>query len=309
MRVVLVEPALAEAQSVAGLLKARHHDVTVFADGQAALAYLKNHSDIGALITSDEPLSMSGIELCWEARLVATTQRPIYVMMRSAADDDGKLSEALDSGADDVLRKPAVAEELYARLRAAERFASMQRELVRLATTDSLTGMYNRRAFFENAAELCSRAQSGYALSAIMIDIDHFKKINDAHGHDVGDDAICAVAREAMLERAIIGRLGGEEFAMLLDRALPEALALAERLRLQMEAIQIGVEGAPVKLTCSFGVSQWETGHTVDRLLKRADMALYEAKLNGRNRVMAAGDPPLTYSEAGRVVRSGRRTA
>src|SRR2546426_6826422 len=106
----------------------------------------------------------------------------------------------------------------------------MQRELIRLATTDPLTGARNRRAFFEIAEEACARAAAGGTLSAIMLDIDHFKRINDAYGHDVGDDVICAVAREAANECGIVARLGGGEVALLLrGRGFFAAAAIAGR--------------------------------------------------------------------------------
>ncbi len=309
MRVVLVDPSRTAAKFVSRLLEARNHEVRTFADGREALEYIKSDPDVGALITSAEPLSMSGLELCWETRLIATSQRPIYVILMSSTKEDDKLIEALDHGADDFLGKPPIAEELYARLRAAERFSTMQHELIRLATTDSLTGMYNRRAFFENAQQLCVRAETGYAMSAIMVDIDHFKDVNDLHGHDVGDDAICAVAHELMIGRAVVGRLGGEEFALLLDRSLAETTEVAERLRAQIAALKIGT-GA-LSLTCSFGVSQWLAGDTIDRLLKRADMALYEAKIGGRNRVVIADNSMLTpsYSDASSRIRGARKSA
>ena len=100
---------------------------------------------------------MSGLELCWEARVLAGRDRPIYVILMSASIDKSRLGEALNSGADDFISKPPVPDELYARLRAAERLATMQRELVRLASVDALTGVHNRRAFFESA-EAASRA-------------------------------------------------------------------------------------------------------------------------------------------------------
>ena len=311
MRIILVDPSRTAAKVVSRLLEARDHDVRVFADGREALAYIKSDPDVGALITTAEPLSISGLELCWETRLIATSHRPIYVILMSSS-DDGKLIAALDHGADDVLNKPPVPEELYARLRAAERFGNMQRELIRLATTDSLTGMYNRRAFFEKARVLAERAQSGEPLCAIMVDIDHFKRVNDMHGHEVGDHAICAVAHELMLERALVGRLGGEEFALLLDgRCLADALAVAERLRVKLSEVAIKSGSEVITLTCSFGVSEWQQGDMVDRLLKRADIALYEAKIAGRNRVVAAGATMIapTYTDAGSRIRATRKSA
>jgi diguanylate cyclase (GGDEF)-like protein len=287
MRVVLVDPSRTVAKFVGRLLEARGHEVICFSDGREALNAIKSDLDVGALITSTEPLSMSGLELCWETRLLATPQRPIYVIMMSSSKDAETRILALDHGADDFIGKPPVAEALYARLRAAERLSEMQRELIRLATTDALTGMFNRRAFFDRAGGLCARAQSGGALGAIMADLDHFKRINDTHGHAAGDEALCAVAQTLMDDGALVGRLGGEEFAILVDGGtLAGTVEVAERLRQKIEALRVGV--GTLSMTCSFGVSEWRAGDSIDRLLQRADVALYEAKMAGRNRVVAA---------------------
>jgi two-component system, cell cycle response regulator len=134
---------------VSRMLEARGHEVVPFSDEREALAHIAADPCIEALITSAELKHISGVELCWETRLLATYKRPIYVMMMSTQYDHRSLIEALDSGSADFIGKPPLAEELYARLRAAERIASMQRELIRLATTDPLTGLYNGRGFFE----------------------------------------------------------------------------------------------------------------------------------------------------------------
>ena len=288
MRVVLVDPSRTVLKFVGRLLEAREHEVRAFTDGRAALAYIRTDPGVGALVTSAELTSMSGMELCWEVRLLAMAGRPIYVILMSSSEDRHKLIEALDSGADDYIGKPPIAEELYARLRAAERVATMQRELLRLATTDPLTGLLNRRAFFEQASEACARAAARGALSAVVFDIDHFKRINDIYGHDMGDRAICAVAAEAAVESAIVGRLGGEEFAILLDgRGLEQAIEAGERLRWKMAVLRFKTGKGPMTLTCSFGIGAWERGDNIDLLLKRADVALYAAKTGGRNRVVA----------------------
>jgi two-component system cell cycle response regulator len=289
MRVVLVDPSRTVLKLVGRMLEARGHEVRAFTDGQAALDCIRLDLSVGALITSAELNSMSGMELCWEARLLATCNRQIYVILMSSNQDRHTLIEALDSGADDYIGKPPIAEELYARLRAAERVATMHDELIRLATTDPLTGVLNRRAFFERAREVCARADAGGALSAILFDIDHFKRVNDLYGHDVGDRAIRAVAQAAAGEELIVGRLGGEEFAALVDgQGLDRALASAERLRQNMASLKFDTSHGRLTLTCSFGVSEWEPGDTIDFMLKRADVALYAAKTGGRNRVVAA---------------------
>lgn len=310
MRVVLVEPSRPAAELVGQMLVARDHEVRTFADGQEALACIKSDPDVGAVITAPEPHSLSGLELCWEARLVAGSQRPIYVILMSPSTSEDRLAVALDHGADDILNNPPAADELYARLRAAERVGHMQRELIRLAVTDSLTGMYNRRGFFEHAMQACQHAESGTPLCAIMADIDYFKRINDQHGHDAGDNAIFAVAHELMSGSWHAGRLGGEEFALLLEgRNLAEGAEVAEMLRRQIAALSIPLPEGKLSLTCSFGVSAWMPGDAIDPLLKRADMALYEAKLGGRDRVVKAGNgfASPSYSSVGRPVRGIRR--
>jgi diguanylate cyclase (GGDEF)-like protein len=308
MRVVLVDPSRTVLKCIARILVARDHEVRPFLDGREALAHITANEDVDALITSAELITMSGMELCWETRLLAGSRRPIYVIMMSSSRDQHKLIEALDSGADDFIGKPPAAEELYARLRAAERLEAMHRELIRLATVDPLTGVLNRRAFFERAEDALGRSE---ALSAIMFDIDHFKHVNDVYGHDIGDEAIRAVAHAAAEAGGIVGRLGGEEFALLLaGAAFTAAAALAERLRRAIEALRFATPEGEMTLTCSFGVSERCAGEGIDHLLKRADVALYAAKTGGRNRVVAAGaahEAAAGYDDAGRVVRVGAR--
>lgn len=226
MHIALVDPSRTTRLIVGRMLEARGHQVVPFADELEALALIKADHSIDALITSAELKHISGLELCWETRLLATCRRPIYVLMMSTQYDQRSLIEALDSGADDFIGKPPLAEELYARLRAAERILSMQRELLRLATTDPLTGLCNRRGFFEQATEACARVvpPDGH-LSAIILDIDNFKRTNDLYGHETGDEAIRICADAARMQEALTGRLGGDEFALLLEeRSLPQAI-------------------------------------------------------------------------------------
>ncbi len=294
MNVVLVDPSRTVLRIVMGLLNKGSHDVHPFADAGEALDFIKSDSTVQALITSVELTSMSGLELCRQTRQIASCGRPIYVILMSSNQERHKLIEALDSGADDFIGKPPVIEELYARLRAADRVGSMQRELLRLATTDPLTGILNRRAFFDQAHVACAQACAGRALCAIMLDVDHFKRINDIYGHDVGDEAIRGVACEtAATPNALVGRLGGEEFVMLIaDRTLADTVVIAEDLRRRLAARQFDAGHDKMMLTCSFGVSEWQPGDTINWLLKRADLALYKAKMDGRNRV-AFQDPAL----------------
>jgi two-component system cell cycle response regulator len=303
MRVVLVDPSRTMRLYVTRLLQARDHEVRPFADGADALACMREDSDVDAIITSAELNGMSGLELCWETRVLAGRDRPIYVILMSSNIDKQKLGEALDSGADDFISKPPVPDELYARLRAAERLGTMQRELVRLASFDPLTGLHNRRVFFERAQSACQRSP---IVAAIMLDIDHFKRINDVFGHDIGDQAIAAVAQAIATEGAVTGRLGGEEFALLLEgRTIEEGVMIAERLRTRMTALRFETAHGIMTLSCSFGVSEREPGESIDDLLKRADVALYAAKTGGRNRVVAAGAMTTTaFGGSNTVIRA-----
>jgi diguanylate cyclase (GGDEF)-like protein len=287
MRIVVVDPSRTVLKIVTRLLEAGHHEVCPFTDGPEALAHIRADFDVDALITSAELPSMSGMDLCHETRKLPASRRPVYIVLMSSNFDQNKLIEALNNGADDFIGKPPATEELYARLRAAERLAEMQKKLVQMATTDYLSGALNRRAFFERAYEAASAAMTGGKLSAVIFDIDHFKRVNDTYGHDIGDEVIRVVSRAALAEVDTLGRLGGEEFAFLLrGKGLPEAMAFAERLREIFARLQINAAGNPVTFTCSFGVSEWEAGDSLDGLLKRADIALYRAKTSGRNRVM-----------------------
>jgi diguanylate cyclase (GGDEF)-like protein len=311
MHIAVVDPSRTVLKGIGLLLEARDHHVYPFTDGTAALRHIDDDPNVDAAIISAEQASGpgTGIELCWQTRLLASSYRPIYVILMSAQDGRQMLSEALDSGADDFIAKPPLAEELYARLRAAERVNSMQRDLIRLATTDPLTGVLNRRAFFERSQPVCERAESGSPLSAIMLDIDHFKRINDRFGHAVGDEVIRRVSAAASQDERVVGRLGGEEFAVLLEADIHVARDLAERLRNEIAAIEFDTAKGPMTTTCSFGVSEWHRGDNVDELLRRADIALYSAKSHGRNQVVA--DHPglwvLNYDQHPSTIRGPAR--
>jgi two-component system cell cycle response regulator len=312
MHVVVVDPSRTVLKAVARLLAIDGHEVSTFVDGPEALAHIKSEPEVGALIVSAELTTMSGVELCWETRLLSGRDRAIYIILMSSNSDQKHLINALDSGADEFIGKPPVKEELYARLRSAERLVRLQRELIRLAMIDPLTSLFNRRAFFEKAQQAIARASASNRPAAIMFDVDHFKRVNDTYGHEVGDHVLRGIAGAAASERTIVGRLGGEEFAILLEASSLEAgIELAENLRAKMAALAFDTEQGKLTLTCSFGVSEWEQDESIDHLLKRADAALYEAKTGGRNRVVAARQSiaKADAAQGSGVVRAAGRSA
>ena len=306
MRTVLADPSRTVLKIVARLLEDKGHEVRPFEDGKQALDYIKSDPEVRALITSVELPTLSGIALCGEARRLASIHRPLYILLMSSNGDQGHLVKALDNGADDFICKPPASEELYARLRAADRVTTMQADLIRLAMIDCLTGAWTRRAFFDYAADACRRAEPG-ALMAVMFDIDHFKKVNDAYGHEMGDHVLRAVAQEACKAAGTIGRLGGEEFSILVKGSMQDGVELAENLRRIISSMKFSERGVGFTVTCSFGVSEWEHDDTIDGLLRRADKALYDAKRRGRNCVVAADALLNTHDDRQSVVRSARR--
>jgi diguanylate cyclase (GGDEF)-like protein len=185
-------------------------------------------------------------------------------------------------------------------------------ELERLATTDGMTGIYNRRHFLTLADREWERASRyGRPLAFLMIDIDHFKRINDQHGHEVGDQVIMQVAKLATgCKRTIdvLARIGGEEFALLLPETnLKEAMIAAERLREQVAAGPLVGVPAAISATVSIGVAEvWRSSHGIADVMRAADQALYEAKRRGRNLVkctvsdlIPSGDSERDFEDAG----------
>jgi diguanylate cyclase (GGDEF)-like protein len=208
--------------------------------------------------------------------------------------------ELLDRGALDLLIGPATAAEVVARVRSAARTRTLQRELVdqsrrleAMLHEDPLTGLFNRRYVLTRLAGLISGARRhGRPLSIAMIDVDHFKRINDDLGHAAGDAMLVEVTgtlRDRLRAEDELGRLGGEEFlALLPDAGQRAAATVAEGLRASVEDLRAHYGERELRATVSVGWATWDGSEDADPFLKRADVALYEAKDSGRNAVRAA---------------------
>ncbi len=165
------------------------------------------------------------------------------------------------------------------------------RKMLHLATVDSLTGLLNRYAFFEQAQALRLRPAGAARMALLMFDLDHFKRINDRFGHATGDEALRLFAhtvRTTLAGRGVVGRLGGEEFALALAGPLDDALHVAEQLRAAVTAVLLPTGAAPCAVTVSIGVAALHADETLAAGLARADQALYDAKRSGRNQVSSA---------------------
>ncbi|MGL1862267.1 MAG: diguanylate cyclase [Pseudodesulfovibrio sp.] len=227
---------------------------------------------------------MDGIEACRQLREDPATASVYIIMLTAKAKVEDKV-EGLDSGADDYLAKPFAPEELLARIRRGSKVVDDRR----IALFDPLTNLYNRRSFdsfFER--ELARSNRYGSHLSVILVDIDHFKKVNDTYGHPVGDDVLKRLAKilkESIRTSDMVCRWGGEEFVILMPETDLEAAAeKAESVRKSIEAYTFPKVG---QLTASFGISYPLKDEAAMVLFERVDQALYQAKDTGRNRVVA----------------------
>ncbi len=240
-----------------------------------------------------------GLRVC--ARIRATPKiRELPLLAVINPDDVATAVRALDLGVNDFVHRPIDAEELAVRVKTQLRrkhFADQLRESIderlELAVTDTLTGLNNRAFISARLNHFIDAANAGGApVSVMLIDVDHFKRINDTHGHEAGDHVLQDFARR--LQRGLraldhAGRWGGEEFVIVMPGSgLAEAEAAAERLRQRISGREFSVDDCLLPVTASFGVAQLNSGEDMQGLLRRADIALYEAKNEGRNRVEAA---------------------
>ena len=246
-----------------------------------------------------------GLRLCAQLRSHRET-RMVPVLLIVEEDDLGSLAKGLDLGVTDYIIRPIDANELLARVRTQVRRKRYQDRLredfdrsLSMAFTDSLTGLYNRRYLSAHLQTLLDGARTaGRPIALVMFDIDHFKKVNDAHGHAAGDMVLAEVgARLSAHVRNfdLIARYGGEEFVAVLPNANAKgAMIAAERLRKAVAATPIAVSGGGEALTVTVSGGVAVSGKVEEPssvLLERADQALYEAKAQGRNRVVVAEDP------------------
>ena len=224
----------------------------------------------------------------------------IPVIILTAEDDLDRKAEILERGASDYVTKPFHEKELLARVRIHTKLKLLQDELLEknaqleaLSITDPLTGLANRRRLMARLEEEVSRSRRYKTpLSVVMIDIDHFKQVNDTHGHAMGDEVlrnIGAMLKSSVRTTDLAARYGGEEFTLVLPHTdIPSALQVAENLRVRFSELEHQLDGITLKKTASMGISardgQGEIPDAED-LLKYADEALYHAKQNGRNKV------------------------
>jgi two-component system cell cycle response regulator len=311
VKILVADDDAISRELVVRLLRKRDYEVVSAADGRAALEILRGEGAPRlALLDWMMPL-MDGPQVCRELR-----QNPhgayVYLVLLTSKQDKQHVVEGLESGADDYLTKPFDLEELMARLRAGTRVLDLEDNLVKArdvlrfkASHDDLTGVWNRGAVLELLQrEVWRTEREGSSLAVMLVDLDHFKNVNDTLGHASGDDVLRETARrisQAVRSYDFVGRYGGEEFLILLpgcDRAAAEERA--ERLTAAVNESPIETTGGQTRMTLSAGVISTVDAPGCDSLalLRAADAALYRAKAAGRNRVELAisSDLPRTDS-------------
>lgn len=296
------------------ILSSENRRIITADDGEEALRLaLEQRPEM--VITDWRMPKLDGLELCKALRRETTTQHT-YILMLTGIEADDELVQAFDAGADDYVIKPFTPKVLEARIRGGERLIRYQRKinsdreviqkyaarlgvanrkLHTMAMTDALTGLPNRRSAMLRLKDVVAESNRfGETLSCIVIDVDHFKNVNDTYGHDNGDIVLVEVAKifsKNARSYDMVSRMGGEEFLVISTRSnRSDALHLAQRLRSAVEKTPMELaDGQTVHITISVGVASWEKEYEEGgNLIKAADNALYRAKRNGRNRVETA---------------------
>jgi len=278
--------------------------------------HASNCAEAWALVGADTDLIIASLSIQGSDALRFVSQcranealRQLPILLISDDRDLPRLAKGLDLGANDYVTRPVERNELQARTvtqivrkRLQDRLQESYQRCIELALTDPLTGLYDRAYLDRHLDELIKRVnQDGVTAALLMFDIDHFKRVNDTHGHDAGDDVLRELAARTLNSvRSVdlVARQGGEEFVVVMPETdLAIAASVAERLRVAVarEAFTVKADGQKLTVTISIGVTSAAAGgDDRERMLKRADIALYTAKNQGRNRVVvrSPGGPP-----------------
>ena len=299
MKVLIAEDDAVSRRILEVFLEKLGYEVVVATNGAEALEVLQKPESPRVAILDWMMPGTDGLEVCRQIRQRGP-ESYVYVLLVTAKTQQQDIIEGLEGGADDYLTKPYNIHELRARLRAGLRIVELQAQLMEArdgfqfqATHDSLTGLLNRQGILERLdTELARAGRDQKSVGIVMADLDHFKKVNDTHGHLAGD----AVLREAAsrMRTAVrvydhIGRYGGEEFLVVLPGCSEEGMVQqAERLRACVSQSPIATPEAPLQVTLSLGAACAAPGMNQMDLLRAADEALYRAKRNGRDRIEVA---------------------
>ena len=303
VKIVVADDSPVYRKLVESVLSQQGYEVVFAKNGSEAVEAVAKHQP-SLVITDWEMPDLSGIELCRKIRGDCDSYTYIILLTSNTAKD--QVVEGLAAGADDYLTKPFHSGELVARVGVGRRMVDLHRQIQKknqllqeLALTDPLTGLPNRRAIKDwTSRELSGAARHAFAFWVAVADLDHFKKINDEHGHEAGDIVLKKFAdllRANTRSSNMCGRAGGEEFILALTHVHRGGVQIAvERVRRQLETATFSFDGSAIQVTASFGIAgfQGTSAPPFDQLMREADAALYTAKHDGRNRLEFAPNCP-----------------
>ncbi|MDA3909714.1 MAG: diguanylate cyclase [Sulfurimonas sp.] len=289
-KVLLVDDSMVFRKTMKNMLENLFYQVIAVAHGEEALSMLNVHPDMSMVITDYNMPVINGLELTHEIRK-DYNKTELSIIAISSNNDEEVNALFLKQGANDYIKKPFSKEEFSCRINNSIEALENIQFITNHANRDFLTGLYNRRYFFENMQEYIEDVkESGEQFAVAMIDIDNFKHINDTYGHDVGDKVITSISeiiRTNTSYRDIVARFSGEEFCIVLKNINKySASDILERLRQEVEQFIFNVDAAnQIKFTISIGVAL-HNDDTLEETINQADMLLYNAKQNGKNQIL-----------------------
>jgi len=292
IKVMVVENTIPFQKYIKGLLENYRYQVLLAENGHHGLELLAEHPDVSLIITDSDMPEMNGVTMIREIRKKYRREDLAIIGLSNATSSDVTVN-LLKAGANDFIAKSFEMEEFYCRVTQNTNMVSYMRHVRDAATQDFLTKIYNRRYLFELGEQLYANARRDLITIAVaLIDADYFKKVNDNHGHAMGDLALVEIAstlKNSLRKSDVVARFGGEEFVCVaIIKKEEDALPLFEKLRSNVEAIELYTNtGERVPITVSVGVTT-QLSESFDDMLKLADSAVYDAKDAGRNRVAVA---------------------
>jgi two-component system, cell cycle response regulator len=301
-RVLVAEDDPLYRRALEHFLTGKGYAVQLVSDGMQALEDASSPDAPRLLVLDWMMPGLAGPEVCRRLR-ASHRERYQYILLLTAKHTTADIVEGLEAGADDYLTKPFNVREFLARIRVGERMIKLQdsllaaREALRFqATHDWLTGIWNRRALFELLHAEVERAERrGTVLSLFVVDLDHFKRVNDDYGHMTGDAILQEVAQRlnaAVRAYDLVGRYGGEEFIVAAAELEPECpQQFAERLSQAISSAPFRTSRGQLTVTISIGIATTDSplNYSIEKLIQNADAAMYEAKHHGRNCVAQVG--------------------
>ncbi len=313
---MLVDDDVVQVRRIGEKLNTGGYKLNQFSDHKQALEFARGQENLDLIMISTQLADIDGLRLATQFKAIEQV-RNVPIIMLVEEDEQHLMLKGLELGVNDYLLTPVDFNEMFARIKTQirrkkyqEALKSNYQESVSMAVTDGLTRLYNRHYLDTHLKNLVRQAaEQGRALSVVIMDMDHFKSVNDTYGHAAGDEVLKTLAGiivQTIRSADLAARYGGEEFVVLMPETdAIRAYEAAERLRKGVEAAEFVIPNpeSPIRKTVSIGCATMMPNDTPESLLKRADTALYEAKNTGRNKVLPLATAAFELSPSRQVAR------